>query len=420
MKRIWAVVAVILALVVLFSCAGKTAESAAEPEIAVNTNIPPEFGGAVLQKQLINEAEAVSDGYLLVEHTPFTTHQHIAKYDKTGNLLWKKQYSFFVQLNHSADIIICPLADDSFVFSYHFDIFQNPDKIWTTTDYILARCDKNGNLLWQYTYAYNADGFISHIYEADNGNIITLGSAGIKFNFEYLSYSPSDIFLTELTQDGELIDIVQYGGTDFDWVDEAEYVSGVGLVAIIETQSSDGDFAASRDGYGADVFVLFSDNLSIKRRKVLPESLEVFEAVIDAENVFLFDFDNNFYKVSLSGRIVRKRSIADEEFFTLLVGNSKLGQLFRVEDKLVFYKNMKKALTIPFNVGDAIKIIDTDSGFVIVSIRYGDPLPSPAYVSAIYYETELIYSGYSDAGELLWRAQYDTTPLIFYDYVPED
>jgi len=369
------------------------------------------FGGSLLTKQLLKEAVAVPDGYLLVNNG-------IEKYDRTGELLWHKTYPFFSDDAATSLLVsIAPLSDNAFAFSYDLQNFYDENNTLVVTDTVLAKCDKDGNLLWQYTFEKYSDQVVESVFQTDSGNIVTIGSAWYGSNLEHEFTS---IYLSLLSPDGKLLKTVHYGGSDFDWVSAADYVSGVGLVALLTSQSTDGTFSVSSDGSGFDILALIDDDLKIKWFKALGQFLFSDSLLATEKAIYLLDTQNNYYKLDYSGNILFQASIAENAVSTHLVGASPGGPVLQIAETLAFYQDLTQVQTIYFDGGNASDILMTEDGFVIVSTRVTGQLPTPPILSSLWYSSELVYSGYNPNGTLLWRKTQDITPQAWYDYDPDD
>jgi|GEM_PF-2306738 len=426
MKRILSVFLVVL-LVCLFGC--QTEEESSQPPAKTSESQPPApekaaqpedpFGGNVLTKQLLKEAVAVPDGYLLAKNSLATGGAEkfsIEKYDKAGELLWNKTYPFSFSTDAFPLVCVTPLSDNAFVFSYDLPTFYEDSQAMVVTDTVLAKCDKDGKLLWQYTFKNYTDNIVQSIFQTDSGNIVTIGTA------RYGSESEEGfgkICLSLFSQDGKLLKSVQYGGSDYEWMDAAEYVSGAGLVILLNSQSKDGTFSASSDGFGVSVLALIDDDLEIKWFKNLGQFLSYNPLLTTKDAIYLLDLENNYYKVDYSGKILFQESIAGEEVSTRLVGDSPHGQVLQIGESLAFYEDLTKNFSINFYAGYASGILMTDEGFVIVSTHITGELPTPLDLSSIWYSSEIVYSGYDQHGRALWKKAHDITPQDWYDYDPE-
>ena len=373
-------------------------------------NIPPEYTSDAIKKDLLSTATAVSDGYLLFSGG-------VEKYNPEGNLLWRKDYKEYPFMTEDPRYSekITPAADGSFFMCYTPGTYQKDDGTWNITDPVLAKCGQDGALIWHKVYEGFSSTALEKVFCLSNGSVLTAGYTETPETKEIGTWSITDIYLSLLDKDGRLINEKIYGGSDFDSLYGAEYVDGIGLLALIDTQSRDGTFSASKDGYGVGVLMLVDDELNIKWHKALDaympsESMRIYDGA-----VYLLGLRNNYKKVDFSGKLVYSKQIFEGEKYSELVDTSRHGLLIQKqteyghqkESELVFYQDKTPKLTFDFDAGKAEQVIDIKDGFVIVSTNYTGIIPTSPYASAIHYRMERVYSGYKSNGELLWRNAYD-------------
>ena len=415
MKKTAGIFLLIMFTCMLFASCESADKNPTKPAPVKQVGTAPDlFDGNVLTKQLLIEAAEVPDGYLLVNDGHLEGNG-IEKYDKFGELLWRKRLPFSPDLDFSRNsVIIKPLSDGNFVLGYDVYTHQNEDGTWVAYDAVLAKCSKDGNLLWQYTFDNFADSIIERIFETDTGNIIIAGSG--REDTEPQIGGLEDIYLFSFSQEGKLLNSVKYGGSDFDYLQDAEYVSGVGLAALFTSQSRDGTFSASKDGYGVDILALI-DDLNIKWHRPFGTFMSLDSLIATEEAIYLLDLKNNCYKVDYNGNTLLNKSIAEKSAFVHYVSNGSNNLVLQVDDKVLFYDNdFNVKRTIDFDAGDVNKLITTDEGFVIASINITGQLKSPPIISSIWCSSEIVYSGYNKSGKLIWRISHDITPQGWYDY----
>ena len=387
-----------LCVIILAAGCGKTEEN---PYSSVGKagNIPAQYTGALIEKELLLKAAILQDGYLL------PTESGVKKYDLAGKLLWKKDYSFISEKDHFSSLKITPAADGSFLISFQIYTYQGSDTKWYRFDPVLAKCDKNGNLLWQLKYEDFSDSTLEKVFCLENGNIITIGYTKTKTE-------EPDIYLSLVSEDGVLIDEKYYGGSDYEYLYNAEYAGGIGLIATVYTQSSDGTFAELNS---TDIILLINNDLNIIWQKKADYYLSRNSMRVSNDAIYLLCFKafvkNIFLKLDFNGNTVYEEVIVNQDgVFAHLVGFSKYGLLIQKGDELVFFNDSTEVLNIEFEAGSAERIIDIADGFIIVSVNITGVFPTSLIISSIWYYTELVYSGYDGEGNLLWRNVYDNTP----------
>lgn len=374
-----------------------------------STNISALYSGNVLEKELLLNAAFVSDGYLL------STRDGVEKYSLTGELLWRKEYSFIPKdknaVSRLSHLNIIPCADDSFVIGFSFERYwTNDGSVYYNP--VLAKCGKNGDLLWYKEYKSFDSSAFRKLFIRDDGKILTIGATK-----QPGTDRPADIYVSLLDTDGSVINERYYGGPAMmDMFRDAAYVEGKGLAALIDAQSGGSYFSSSNGGH---LLVLFDDiNLNIKWSITAPL---FFRMAVTSEAIYLINSsvvttDSILRKIDFSGKVIFDEIIDNrKEIATNFVGNSQYGLLIQKGKELVFYRDKTALMTIDFDAGDAKKIIENDDGFVIVSVKITGILPSPPSISSIWYSTDIIYGGYNSAGKLLWQFAHDNTPPELYE-----
>jgi len=391
----------VLSICIFSSCAFPIPRNEPTPQYG---SAPQSYHGNVLEKQLLLRAAEVPDGYLLAEGGA------VEKYDKAGKLLWNKSYKIFEDTDRYCRNVIRPFSDGSFVISFSMETYYNSNGERITFEPILIKCDKNGNLFWKHTFENYSDETVTHVFETGSGDILTVG-------FGNENYTPEnnvthDVCLFLFSQNGQIKKSVKYGGSDIDWVSGADYIAGKGLIVKIYSQSTDGTFAASYGGNGRYILSLIDDGLNIVWYKNLS-----FNSFIAADKaIYLLDLWNNYYKVDYSGNILFEEAIAERLVFARFIGYCPLGQVLQIAGEIIFYDDLEVKLTIAFDAGNAEKIIETADGFIIVSINVTGTIPSPPYISSLWYSSDIVYSAYDRNGDPVWRISHDITPRAWYDY----
>lgn len=181
-------------------------------------------------------------------------------------------------------------------------------------------------------------------------------------------YSPTDIFMAVLNQDGKLLNRKYIAGSDYDSLDFAEKI-GDTFTLSISSQSNDGDFSGGTYSlYAKDWVITVDDDLSIVEKK-LETGRDYFDKVIGVKNgepiystdPVLEDFDAGWVRAYL-----------DYGDFYLIISERNTGE----------YEN------------------------------------TPGYISSIWYYTETVYSAYDYNGELIFRDAVDSSPD--YDSIVEN
>lgn len=366
------------------------------------------YSGAVIEKELLLNAASVSDGYLL------STRDGVEKYSLSGELLWKKKYSFIPNdknaISRLSHLKIVSGADDSFVIGFSFErYFTEGD--WVYYDPVLAKCDKNGVLLWQKEYKGFESMAFNEIFIRGDGNIMTIGATK-----QPGTDGQADIYVSLISPNGSVIDQRYYGGPAMmDMLSDAKYIEGIGIAAFIFAQSGGSYFSSAT---GGDLLVLFDNDLKISWSIAAPL---FFKMTVTDEAIYLLSSsvvtdDSILRKIDFLGNIIYDDIIdSRKEISANFVGSSQYGLLIQKGKELIFYRDKNAVLTIEFDAGDAYKIIDLNDGFIIVSVKITGDLPSHPAINTIWYTTDIIYRGYDAEGKLLWQNACDNTPPELYE-----
>ncbi|MCL2023497.1 MAG: hypothetical protein FWG82_03905 [Oscillospiraceae bacterium] len=393
------IICVTMTLAVLAACNGGGDEIFVPVEKVGEA--PAYLEGNVLDRHLLLNGVPTKGGVLLGN----TAANAVEKYSPDGDLLWSQQYPFFGEGN--AVMIITPMENGEFLLAYDIATYQKPNGQWVISDTVLAKCDSDGALLWDYNFAGYTDGIVQHVFVNAEGNIITLGSGG-----KYLdpaSGSPEsekdDIFLALFAPQGTKLIDKKYGGMDFDTLwGNAAYIKGAGVAALISTQSKGGSFDASKSGKPVHVLAMFDDYLELKWHNVFEEFISIESPIFTEKAAYLLDSDNNLLKYNFSGEMLVVRGIAPvEQSGVRLAANSRFGQFVQTKTQIFILDDFTETLRFDFDAGAALAVVDGEDGFVIISDNIIGEEPASPKSSTIRYITEIVYSGYTDAGELLWR-----------------
>ena len=175
------------------------------------------------------------------------------------------------------------------------------------------------------------------------------------------TYSPTDIYMTVLDAEGEILDSRTIAGSDFDDLLAAEPTEE-GFLLSVRSQSDDGDFTGSNSGgYGVDWVITVNTALEIVKQE------------------------------KATGRSYQNRS--------------SLGVL---NGETVYPDSL---LLADYDAGTPTAVLDYGEYYLIVSENAtGIYKNTPVFISSIWLYTETVYSGFSPEGELLFRSAVDSSP----------
>ena len=260
--------------------------------------------------------------------------------------------------------------DGGFLFVLGFSDRQLQQDVWASDKGFASRiikCDYQGNMQFDVSLDGVEGSALEYCMEK-NGKYYFFGQYQTPETEIRGVYSPTDIFMAVLSQDGELLNRKYIAGSDYDSLHFAEK-TGDTFTLSISSQSNDGDFTGGAYSLYAKDWVITVDNdLSIIDKK-LDTGRDYFDKVIGVKNgepvyntdPFLKDFDAGWVKAYI-----------DYGDFYLIVSERNTGE----------YEN------------------------------------TPGYISSIWYYTETVYSAYNHNGELIFRDAVDSSPD--YDSIVEN
>lgn len=227
----------------------------------------------------------------------------------------------------------------------------------------VIRCGADGQILFDTALPGLEGGALVYCFETgegENAKYCLFGTAETPETKRRGIASPGDIYMLMLDARGAVLKERRFGGTDFDDLRVAER-SGDGFLLSVWAQSEDGDFAGSgSNGYPVDWVITVNDEFEVTA--------------------------------------MEKRK-----------GRSILNDPIGFRDGAPVYRD--EAFPRGFDAGTPVALIDEGDVTLVVSENItGIYEDTPPYISAIWYYTETVYSGYDAEGRLLFRAAVDSTP----------
>lgn len=252
--------------------------------------------------------------------------------------------------------------DGGFLFVLGFEDYAYSQDVWASDKGVASRvikCDKDGILEFDTAFEDISGNGLRFCFEKDEKYYL-FGDIETPSTKQRGTYSPTDIYITILNSDGEVLKTEIIAGSDFDSLNSAE-ITEEGFLLSISAQSDDGDFEGSNSkGYPVDWIITINDNLEIVEKK-----LE-------------------------SGR----------DFF-----DKKLGE----KDGLPVYSS--DSMFNSFDAGTPTAFIDYDNYYLIISENItGEYENTPGLINARWHYTETVYSAYDNDGNLLDRDSVDSSP----------
>lgn len=277
---------------------------------------------------------------------------------------------------------------------------------------------ENKGIIFEKTSGYekviNNQNFTA-IFKDETGNYITVGET--EQNGGY-----SDICIIKYDKDGNEIKRQIYGGKDFDMPYSAKYNKKMGIAITGISQSNDGDFA----GIGNKPFVALIDADSLKIKWISDVQIADYVCCITDDSVYVVRDEKNsqntnetkklsVVKLDCDGKKVWQTepleqwitSIAELKDGNIIVVQKFVDETGETGTMTCYDKNGKEISKIKADCYGEITPTD-DGGFISLSIRNIKTVPQPAYISAIWFDTETVVTKYDNNYKIEWRKTYDS------------
>lgn len=326
---------------------------------------PDSLNKNVLKNKLITDAANTGDGYLKAGASKKPA---IVKFDQNGKKQWSKTYDSDADDFAINNIVVT--SDGGFAFTV------NPETEQKDGSPAVYKCDGDGNLQWTYTLEGEGDAAAEHLFATGQDELLIAGYT-----------KAEDITLTKLDASGRKEAGKTYGGSDADTLTNAAYVDGVGLSALITTQSKDGTFSASRDGNAVSVVALLDSNLNIVwQNKLTPAVKSDDNFAMNGQGIYTISEDNMLTKIGIDGNIAYQMKMKDDSLSLVKEQADEILVAWN-EDALYFFDGSGFLRSVPFGAGDVAKVAWEDGNILVVSNK----------------DSKDYYTGYDSDGNLLWR-----------------
>jgi len=167
-----------------------------------------------------------------------TREEWVRRWDYKGNLLCEFQVNGYAEC-------FAELEDGGFLAA----VTTYPEKVIH-----VHRYDSLGDLLWKTALSHEETPYLTQLLALPEG---IYGFGKIR-----QPDRADDLYACRISHDGELLDRKNFGGSDFDSIDWVNPASA-GFTLYGGTQSRDGDFPLSRNGYSTDFRAEISSELEI-------------------------------------------------------------------------------------------------------------------------------------------------------------
>lgn len=346
----------------------------------------------------------------------------IRKLDKAGKVLWEKEYDYKVYSGKVNNIVAYP--DESFIFSVQTYPYNRENSMVFDKSFII-KCDKDGKKLWKRDFDDYSTGMLSNLFITGSGDIIAVGQWRIKDGKQAREYGADDIVITKLDSNGNILKQKSLGGSDFDSFNTARYDKELGIIISGRTQSKDGDFAMDKNRSSADFIACIDEELRLKwvsaaneKESFIYDQLVVSDGFIYVPGSYIkgggADVAGFLIKLDKNGKRLWTKSQLYVGFWGRAIDVLKSGEIIIgsgqqnkgtivILDKDGIEKRRIEGLKYAPN-----NITPTgDGGYIVTAVREIKPAPQPAYISSIWYDTELFAVKYKSDHSIEWQKTYD-------------
>ncbi|SDH97814.1 hypothetical protein SAMN05443529_12356 [Desulfosporosinus hippei DSM 8344] len=394
------------------------------PEIKMDLNIDS-LGGLIVRET----NNGLLCGYKvnlatsLVNENNSKSWPKILKLDLEGNVVWDKVYMYPTISGEINNLQVFP--DGSYIFSVQTSP-RYSDQGMICEKSILVKCDKNGEELWQREFDDDLGDMLRYLFITEKEEILAVGKWSGE-NGKQTRGGEFDIVVTKLAKDGQVIQQKGFGGSGFENLDGAKYDKDLGMIINGHTTSQNGDFGLPEGQKFADFVARIAVNLSLEwvvktneNEHFVYNQLGLADgyiyvlgdkgcSVVEGTLVsgFLIKLDENGNRVWLKSDLHKGLwgcvlSLLPNNNIIIAAGQQNQGSILVVDYNGQEEKRMND---IKYAAG---KIRPTsDGGYIVTAVREIKCIPQPAYVSSIWYDTELVVIKYKHDNTIEWRKTYD-------------
>lgn len=346
----------------------------------------------------------------------------IKKIDKTGKVLWEKEYDHKSYSGRMNNLLVYP--DGSFIFSIQTYPYSKGTEIVFEKSFII-RCDAHGKELWKKDFEDYSGGLIQNLFLTENDEIIAVGQWRVKNGRQTKDYVADDIVITKLDRDGNVLGKKGFGGSDFDSINTARYDREFGIIINGRTQSNDGDFAIGKDRRYSDFIACIDEKLDLKwvahakeNENFIYDQLVVEKGYVYVHGVFakgggapvtgfIIKLDKNGKRVwtkshVYSGMWGSAMSILKNGDIAIGSGQQNKGSIVIVDKN-----GSEKRIFGDLKFAPKTIVPTCDGGFIVIAIREIKCVPQPVYISSIWFDTEVVAVKSNSDYMVEWQKTYD-------------
>lgn len=168
----------------------------------------------------------------------------VAKLDDSGNVVWSRQLGSLHE-DRARDVIV-DLLGNVFIGGHTRGALQGPNL--GNTDAFVSKYDSNGNFAWTCQFGTEENNSVQSVSVDGQGNVFVAGSTRGDLGGE--SMGDYDAYISKYDSNGALLWIRQFGSTEADLVDGVSF-DGLGNVYVGGNTWGDlgGINAGNRDGF---------------------------------------------------------------------------------------------------------------------------------------------------------------------------
>jgi hypothetical protein len=344
----------------------------------------------------------------------------VKKYDKTGKLMWEKEYEYTSGTGYINNLVIYP--DNGFLFTVQ-TFPRYSEGLVSYEKSLVVRCGKNGEILWEREFDDYSGNMMKQALLAENEEIYIIGTGRMKNALQTKEEAADSISITKLDSGGNLLEQKWFGGSDFEQLYSAVYSREAGLILWGSSQSHGGDFAIDNGLLHNDFITCISNMLEVQWVVHAGNNRGYNTAPYVTQNGEIYILGNIQETGSIPKGLLIKldpqgnslwekqiydgywgRSLTQAENGDILIakGYAESGMIAVVDSD----GNEKKLLEgLPFNP-EQICPVET-GGFIVTATRIVNYVPQPPFISMIWYDTELVAVKYGNDYEIEWRKTYD-------------
>ncbi len=216
----------------------------------------------------------------------------VIRTDASGNLLWSKTFG-----GASDDVgnSVIPRPDGGVMvagstFSSNGDVDFNHG----AADFWVLALDANGNLLWEKTYAGSGEDRANEIVATQDGNYAILGTTFSSDGDVSVNLGGVDFWLIKIDDNGNLLWEKSLGGSSADQGFDLIETSSGNLVVVGEVLSNDGDVEGNHGIVDAWMAQISSNGELIWQNSLGGSHVDYFLGVTEADDMGLIAVGNTF------------------------------------------------------------------------------------------------------------------------------